>query len=706
MKIKKLEAVILTLTATCGAAAGAAIALSVAYLVLALGSAVLAPRAFGQTSPAVQLEGAIAREQVDGDLAAAIVVYRKIADQASAPRDVRAKALLHLAGCYEKLGRQAAQVYEQIVRDFGDQPTAAQARARLAALQESSRPATPVTMSLRKIEHTALGSFGPGDTDGHRAVYWDDASGTLNIGDLAGLTRRVIYTGKPPEKPGWIPSKDFSLVLLLFQRANRLAIVKSDGSGYREIFHGEPQEPVLGGSWASANWSWDNRRIVVPGGGSLWVIDVADRTRREIAKKNREGGRFEKAAFSRDGRFLAYDTVPNDSAKDQTARTFVVPVEGGEPRLIFEDQPGENFHFLDWTLDSRYLAIASARSGRTALYLQPVQDGQPGGQPVLIRRGDYNRGSVTAEGSLVFESASAGGLAEVHLGALDGAGHAGNWQKLDLRGEGRFNPSPTFSPDGNQMAYTAAIGDGFVPSSGIVYVRDLSTGKEHEVYRGTAGVLCRWAAQHPKLFCSEVSPRKSNLFAVPVASGEVEKLGSFASLAFIRQTSHDDQAFYVDRVENTTPSTATSLRFDIQSRRETILETYQDTTPADDDVDVIPSPDDRWLFRLDDSGIAIRPISGGDWKHLVKAIGEQAQFTPDSSAILFHGADAAGRRGLYRVPISGGQPQRLGDFPSSHLGGGLEISADGRKILTVSMPRIMYNETWVLDNFLPAPPKR
>ncbi|HUI56650.1 MAG TPA: hypothetical protein VLY04_16855 [Bryobacteraceae bacterium] len=84
---------------------------------------------------------------------------------------------------------------------------------------------------------------------------------------------------------------------------------------------------------------------------------------------------------------------------------------------------------------------------------------------------------------------------------------------------------------------------------------------------------------------------------------------------------------------------------------------------------------------------------------------EQLQFTADSSAVLFHGVDAAGRRGLCRVPVSGGQPQRLGDFPSANLAGSLKMPADGHKILTISMPQIINNETWVLENFLPTAAK-
>src|SRR6516165_7422157 len=101
---------------------GAAIT-TLVYLLMALAPLVLVPPAFPQSTTAgVRLQAGIAKEDVDGDLKSAMEIYQKIADDRSAPRDVRSRALLRLAGCLEKLGRQAQRIYEQVVRDFGDQP--------------------------------------------------------------------------------------------------------------------------------------------------------------------------------------------------------------------------------------------------------------------------------------------------------------------------------------------------------------------------------------------------------------------------------------------------------------------------------------------------------------------------------------------------------------------------------------------------------
>src|SRR5580658_2220159 len=161
------EKVALAVAAIFSVALSGVVLLSIVFLLLILSLSVLVRPTFAQSSPAaVQLEGGIAKEEVDGDLKSAIEVYLKIAADSSAGRDVRAKALLRLAGCYEKLGRQAKQVYEQIVRDYADQPSATQARTRLASLNRQEHPAAPTTMTVRKIEWPAVGHMGPSDTDG------------------------------------------------------------------------------------------------------------------------------------------------------------------------------------------------------------------------------------------------------------------------------------------------------------------------------------------------------------------------------------------------------------------------------------------------------------------------------------------------------------------------------------------------------------
>jgi hypothetical protein len=121
MKFEKIENIALTFTAVFSIVLGGTAVASIVMLAGLLSEFAVVPL-HAQNRPAVELQAAMTKEQVDGDLKTAIAEYQKIAADKSAPRDVRAKALLHLAGCYEKQGQQAQSVYQQIVRDFSDGP--------------------------------------------------------------------------------------------------------------------------------------------------------------------------------------------------------------------------------------------------------------------------------------------------------------------------------------------------------------------------------------------------------------------------------------------------------------------------------------------------------------------------------------------------------------------------------------------------------
>ena len=98
----------------------------------------------------ILLQKAIQKETVDGDLNAAIKMYRQIAENPGEDRAVAAKALLQIGKCYEKLGSlEARKAYETLLEQYADQSDIiAEARARLAAL---SKPAEENGIRIRQV---------------------------------------------------------------------------------------------------------------------------------------------------------------------------------------------------------------------------------------------------------------------------------------------------------------------------------------------------------------------------------------------------------------------------------------------------------------------------------------------------------------------------------------------------------------------------
>ena len=105
-------------------------------VVMALGAVLTPAVGARQQDPGVLLRAAIEKEDVAGDLEGAVALYRQILAANSKNRAVAARALLRLAGCYEKLGQtEAEKTYRQLIADYADQTAeVALARQKLAAL--------------------------------------------------------------------------------------------------------------------------------------------------------------------------------------------------------------------------------------------------------------------------------------------------------------------------------------------------------------------------------------------------------------------------------------------------------------------------------------------------------------------------------------------------------------------------------------------
>jgi dipeptidyl aminopeptidase/acylaminoacyl peptidase len=143
------------------------------------------------------------------------------------------------------------------------------------------------------------------------------------------------------------------------------AVVNTDGTGYREIakLDGQPY------CWPT--WSWDNRYLVCAesqdGSSRLLRISVADGQTRELLSLKTGS---ERASFSPDGRFVAYQVQPTSEA-DPVSRIFIVPAEGGEPQLVYEERQTGKF--------SDGLSRASYSIGPPTDATWPLAASTPGG---------------------------------------------------------------------------------------------------------------------------------------------------------------------------------------------------------------------------------------------------------------------------------------------------------------------------------------
>lgn len=111
-------------------------------LIVAIGGCLLwaSHSALATTAAELYQEG-LMKENADGDLEAAIEVYREIVKEHSDEASVAAKAQLHIGMCYEKLGRDKAKAaYQKVIERFPTETEVVQqARERLQALEQAEQ---------------------------------------------------------------------------------------------------------------------------------------------------------------------------------------------------------------------------------------------------------------------------------------------------------------------------------------------------------------------------------------------------------------------------------------------------------------------------------------------------------------------------------------------------------------------------------------
>jgi Tol biopolymer transport system component len=635
------------------------------------------------------LREALHKQQVQGDLPGAIKIYEQIVSAKNANRAVAARALLELAGCYEKLGQQAEAVYQRIVRDFGDQPVAMQARARLAALRPG--PSAPA-MILRKLE-VSPDVVDVIATDGQRAVLLlgEPGAWSLAFGDLLGKERRIVG----PRAARLSTSPDLSTLVAYRPRTQQFSIMKTDGSGERVLELRENGKPLTTSERGplSMNWSWDNRYLVIANpdesGSRLLRVTVADGTVTEVQPGLRGATR---ARFSPDGKFIVYWI---------SGRIYVVSSGGGESQLV-----ANGAGLVGWTRDGRHVLLREHTTAGWLLSAVPVQQGRRQGPSIALRSVPGSTIETMMNGSLFVKTGDEPeAVRDTWLGTLDDRATPVTWTPLNLVASPLPGDTSTlWLPDATRFAYVTGAS---LYTPRVIRVKNIATGDDREVYRAD-GIITGCVAAHRAdvLFCTCVTGEELevHLVSVSLESGLAENRGTIRGGLVIEHVTTDDRKLVLFDI-----TTNSRVEWEIATGEQRAVPFYR-------------SQDGRWSLSGWDSVRIRSATNGGAWRFLFDRrdspppqqtwvprggiARNTIRFSPDGNWVVYHDRDAAGKQGLYQIAVDGGEPQRLGDYPTTLAGSSsLSVSPDGRRFL-VTAPRQerRTGDYWILENFLPAVP--
>jgi Tol biopolymer transport system component len=676
-----------------------AFTLAIAVLLCALSAGVV----FSQSGHDL-FQQALAKERADGNLEEAIKLYQRIVREFAKDRALSARALVQIGQCYEKLGNaEARKAYERVVRDFADQAEPVRvARERIAALQSGGANAGRTEMRLRRVWAAGLVDFGRVSSDGRFLSFTDwENDDSLTIHDFAtGENRRLTgkgttaassrSNGRSVLSPD---SKQIAYDCYNEDGFEDLRIIGVDGSEPRLLYSNREQVRRI----EPAAWSPDGRYILAgflkkDDTWEMTLVAVGDGSVRPLKPLDRYAA--QRARFSPDGRYIAYDT-----------RGDIFLLETGTGRELPLVQHPANEYLLDWTPDSRIL-FSSDRSGTRDAWLIGVSDGKPQGSPELVQKdvGRSNPLGFTRAGACYYGTYA--GAHEVYTAEIDLASGklVSPPQPASRRWVG-ISRTPDWSPDGKFLAYLRG---------GQIVIRSAETGEERELKpkaRSLRGLALRWAPDGKFLVVPGIDNEgRRGLMHVDVQTGDATLLVPLLErdTYFPRfDCSPDGKTIFYVSQDAPEGNDRTLFAWDLQTRRETALVRRRSLGSFS------VSPDGRWLVLTawgeptNSQVLFIMPTAGGDLRELVRIDTEESNgrvtplWTPDGRWVIF----AKGARGkptrdvqLWRIPAEGGEPTRL-DVTIDNLWR-LRLHPDGRRIAFDTSGGKA--EVWVLENFLPA----
>jgi Tol biopolymer transport system component len=666
----------------------------------------------------VLLQAAMAKETVQGDLKGAMDLYRKALKEAGANRQLAAKALLHLAQCYEKQGdAEARKLYERVVREFGDQKDLTEtARVRLAALERAGGLSYPSGVTLRKVWEGSGWLEGSPSPDGRYFSFPDWETGDLAVRDLVtGQNRRLTDKGTWKDSDEYAESSvisgDGRQIAYAWRNKERyfeLRVMGMDGSNPRVVFRQKEVDFYI----EPFQWTADGKQILVAcesikNEGQIALIPVAGGPVRVLKT---QAHRVWRSSLSPDGRFLVYDG--HERADGREKDIFLLSVEGGQEVPLVR-QPGHD-NAPVWMPDGKRVLFVSNRTGTHGFWAIDVVEGRPRGIPQLLKDGvgrTVRPNGFTRQGAFYYSANTS--IADVYVTEVDPA--EGKMLREPAPATAQLvgaNSAPSWSPDGSRLAYYSRRRPNEAPRLVIVSV-ETGEAREVPVKLDLMHLPLIWLPDGKSVIMAAYEGSKRDRltdYRVDLQTGVHHFVRSFPLPVPGAGTISSDGKTHFEFLKGGEPKLGLGvIACDLETGQEREIARVTDLAEGGF-PSLSVSPDSKYLaLRLPVEGnqwtaIRLALATGGTWRELYRFPKSetdgswQLPWTPDGRNLLI--VRRTGKDGipeLWRIPIAGGEPQRTG---LSMEGMGLfSLHPDGRRIaFECGRPNPPQNELWVLEN--------
>jgi Tol biopolymer transport system component len=552
-------------------------------------------------------------------------------------------------------------------------------------------------------------------------IDWD--TGDLAVRDIeTGKMRRV--TDKGP----WGKSVDFAEYSVFSPDGQRIAYswfnekvngyevrtIRPDGSDMRVLLpHSRERSYACVEDWARDGSSilltifLPNRSTQIAAlsasDGSLRILKSSD-WRHPIG-----------AAFSPDGRFVAFDYPKSDPGSAREIR--VVSARGGEAPVV--TGPGSAF-LLGWLPDGGGILYHNTTNQSRAIWAMRIVDGRPSGTAQMVRPDVWQVQSLGFTRDAFVYGVSVEGR-RVRVGSIDVAGGRALGEAAPVSDPTYARAyDPAWSPDGKQLAYLVQPG---------------GPGRQLEITNGAGEVQRRiplgmtfnprnvsWTADNTGILIFGADPQgREGLHRIDLRQASLQPVmlqDQLASgTAFYALSPDGGTLYYRKAIELIAVKDAHSIfARDLRTGRE------REFLRVGPGRGIAVSPDGKWLaFTHEDMAkrdyrVMIAPVAGGSPRSVYTPAGRildnrwGLNWAPDSASLVAYDEPADRPAGIWQIPVDGRPPRLVMDMrnlsgsDSQTITGAmrprdLRLSRDGRRI-AFEMGRER-GEIWMMSGFAP-----
>jgi Tol biopolymer transport system component len=691
-------------------------------------------------NPREVFERARMLDESNQNLSEAIKLYGQVVSQANEQRALAARAQYRIGVLYERMGRKAdaQRAFQTVVKQYGDQPEASRARAKLPAASATLNPKKKDASDNGPTntlvwQDNAAASVSP---DGRYLSFTDWSKGDLVLRDLATGENRVIVAANNP-KPGRVDnfiessviSRDGSKIAYSWYDSKRdlyeLWLANLRGDAKPRLLYGSPEV-----SWIEpTDWSSDGKWIAIntseseSGLSQVAIVSVDDGNPR-VLKTKQVFGPSAPVFFSPDAKYVAHDVTQDATG----ARDVWVTASDGTTDSALVAYRGDD-RVMGWSPDGKQLLFASDRMGSMALYSVGIRNGTLQGAPELLKpdMGLTQSIGVTTGGALFYRTQRGRFAGSIKVAQFDVRSGALTSAREVSTNPQENNGNPTWSPDGKYLAYLSRRGR--PDANPVLVVRSAKTGRVvHEIdlkIRGSQ-VLAGWQPDSKALLVTgkDFSPERHGAFRVDVETGEVSFMFStpFIDPLHMPAWSTDGHIYYWKRI-NWDEQVFMAHNIVSSVEREIVRRPLLGSLRL--------SPDGRFLatetidVARNERVVLLVPLDGSAPREVMRVPSgvpatdlkrwetkgariSAATWVPDSQSFiarLFR--QPGGQSELWQVPIDGTPPRKLPSMLAANISK-FTLSPDGRSVAyrfsepgTAAPPQV-----WKFENFLPASSRR